>query len=251
MHRKVIDEVQDALNREQNADRPAVVRNALPGLQAHLWWRRGIPVIAPPEVRGSPRHPLPRAIAIALALAPACTTPAPGGQAGPSDLDAYRAGQVVIGFSDPLSNPQGARDMAAKGVASFSMELMPRITRAQSMDALSSMATIAGYKAVLEAATISPRLFPMLTTAAGTISPSKVFVIGAGVMVVPGTLNDIGTSLQVTPATAGQLITAGGVVMALGAPLCAALVAGWVLVNAGLTPLTRFDPSFVILATVA
>jgi len=133
---------------------------------------------------------------------------------GGTDLAAYRQGQVVIGFSDPLSNPQGARDMAARGVSSFSMELMPRITRAQSMDALSSMATIAGYKAVLEAATVSPRLFPMLTTAAGTISPSRVFVIGAGVagLMAIATARRLGARVEaydVRPAAKEQVMSLG------------------------------------------
>ena len=91
------------------------------------------------------------------------------------------AGQTVIGFADPLGAPQAIRDVAATGVAMLSMELMPRITRAQSMDALSSMATIAGYKGVLLAANQLPRMFPMLMTAAGTVSPARVFIVGAGV----------------------------------------------------------------------
>lgn len=95
--------------------------------------------------------------------------------------DALRAGQVVIGFADPLGSPQPVRDFAATGASLLSMELMPRITRAQSMDALSSMATIAGYKGVLLAANALPRMFPMLMTAAGTISAARVFVMGAGV----------------------------------------------------------------------
>jgi NAD(P) transhydrogenase subunit alpha len=90
-------------------------------------------------------------------------------------------GQTAIGFADPLGAPGSIRDAAASGATLFSMELMPRITRAQSMDALSSMATIAGYKAVLLAASELPRMFPMLMTAAGTISPAHVFVVGAGV----------------------------------------------------------------------
>ena len=93
----------------------------------------------------------------------------------------WRAGQAVIGFADPLGAPQVIRDAAASGVTLLSMELMPRITRAQSMDALSSMATIAGYKGVLLAAQALPRMFPMLMTAAGTISPARVFIVGAGV----------------------------------------------------------------------
>jgi NAD(P) transhydrogenase subunit alpha len=92
-----------------------------------------------------------------------------------------RTGQIVIGFADPLGAPQAIRDIAATGASLLSMELMPRITRAQSMDALSSMATIAGYKGVLLAADALPRMFPMLMTAAGTISAAHVFVMGAGV----------------------------------------------------------------------
>jgi NAD(P) transhydrogenase subunit alpha len=100
---------------------------------------------------------------------------------GAAEIASLRRDQIVIGFSEPLSSPELTVALAARGVTSFSMELMPRITRAQSMDALSSMATIAGYKAVLLAASTLPRMFPMLMTAAGTISPAKVFVIGAGV----------------------------------------------------------------------
>jgi H+-translocating NAD(P) transhydrogenase subunit alpha len=92
-----------------------------------------------------------------------------------------RPGQTVIGSFDPLSSPQAVKEVAATGVNALSMELMPRITRAQSMDALSSMATIAGYKAVLLAASELPRIFPMLMTAAGTLKPARVFVIGVGV----------------------------------------------------------------------
>ena len=92
-----------------------------------------------------------------------------------------RRGQAAIGFADPLGAPQAIRDAAASGVTMLSMELMPRITRAQSMDALSSMATVAGYKGVLLAANALPRMFPMLMTAAGTISPARVFIVGAGV----------------------------------------------------------------------
>ena len=92
-----------------------------------------------------------------------------------------RTGQTIIGFADPLGSPQAIRDAATSGAAFLSMELMPRITRAQSMDALSSMATIAGYKGVLLAANQLPRMFPMLMTAAGTVSPARVFIVGAGV----------------------------------------------------------------------
>ncbi len=95
--------------------------------------------------------------------------------------DLLRAGQALIGFAEPLAAPDPYRDLAAAYVTSFALELMPRITRAQSMDVLSSMATIAGYKATLLAADALPRMFPMLMTAAGTVAPARVLVIGAGV----------------------------------------------------------------------
>jgi H+-translocating NAD(P) transhydrogenase subunit alpha len=91
------------------------------------------------------------------------------------------AGQTLIGLGEPLTALDAAKSLAAKGATFFALELIPRITRAQSMDVLSSMATVAGYKAVLIAAEALPRMFPMMMTAAGTISPAKVFVIGAGV----------------------------------------------------------------------
>jgi len=91
------------------------------------------------------------------------------------------SGHTSIGFCDPLSSPDLAAKFAAAGATLFSMELVPRISRAQSMDALSSMASIAGYKAVILAADTLPRLFPMMTTAAGTIPPARVLIIGAGV----------------------------------------------------------------------
>ena len=99
----------------------------------------------------------------------------------PTESSMLRPGQAVIGFADPLGAPDAVRALAATGASLFSMELMPRITRAQSMDALSSMATIAGYKGVLLAANALPRMFPMLMTAAGTVSPARVFIVGAGV----------------------------------------------------------------------
>jgi len=102
-------------------------------------------------------------------------------RAVPADLPRLRRGQAVIGFADPLGGPDAIRALAQAGVTAFSMELMPRITRAQSMDALSSMATIAGYKGVLMAADHLPRLFPMLMTAAGTLTAARVFIVGAGV----------------------------------------------------------------------
>ena len=100
---------------------------------------------------------------------------------GDADLPLMRPGQALIAFLEPLIDPARARGLADRGVTAFSMELIPRITRAQSMDALSSMATVAGYRAVLLAADRLPRMFPMLITAAGTITPARVFVVGAGV----------------------------------------------------------------------
>ena len=97
------------------------------------------------------------------------------------ELGRLRQRQVLIGFLEPLTNPALARALAEKGVTSFAMESIPRITRAQSMDALSSQANLGGYMAVLIAARESGKLFPMMTTAAGTIPPAKVLVLGAGV----------------------------------------------------------------------
>lgn len=102
-------------------------------------------------------------------------------QAGRADLPLMRSGQLVIGFAEPLTALEEDAATAATGASLISMELVPRITRAQAMDALSSMATIAGYQAVLIAATTLPKMFPMLMTAAGTITPARVFVLGAGV----------------------------------------------------------------------
>ena len=97
------------------------------------------------------------------------------------DEHRLRPGLVVIGLCDPLSSPEACRQAAEKGATLFSLELVPRITRAQSMDVLSSQANIAGYRAVLVAANTLPRILPMMTTAAGTLTPAKVLVLGAGV----------------------------------------------------------------------
>ena len=101
-------------------------------------------------------------------------------EAGRADLGLLRPGQTVIGFGEPLTALEQDSALARAGVSFFAMELMPRITRAQSMDALSSMATIAGYKAVLLAATTLPKIFPMLMTAAGTVTPARVLILGTG-----------------------------------------------------------------------
>jgi H+-translocating NAD(P) transhydrogenase subunit alpha len=99
----------------------------------------------------------------------------------PADVARLRRGAAVIGFLRPLDEPEALRPFLEAGVTAFAMELVPRTTRAQAMDALSSMATIAGYKAVLLAAARIPKMFPLLMTAAGTVAPAKVVVVGAGV----------------------------------------------------------------------
>jgi NAD(P) transhydrogenase subunit alpha len=100
---------------------------------------------------------------------------------GRDDIDRFRPDQVIVGMADPLVCPTGVQQAADRKVIGFAMDFVPRITRAQVMDVLSSQATVIGYKAVLMAADRLPKLFPMLTTAAGTIPPAQVFVIGAGV----------------------------------------------------------------------
>jgi NAD(P) transhydrogenase subunit alpha len=99
----------------------------------------------------------------------------------PSDFDKLKASAVIIGFLKPLDEPNALEPVVSRRLTAFAVELVPRITRAQSMDALSSMATVAGYKAVLIAASHLPRMFPLLMTAAGTVPPAKVLVLGAGV----------------------------------------------------------------------
>jgi H+-translocating NAD(P) transhydrogenase subunit alpha len=100
---------------------------------------------------------------------------------GRSEIDFLKAGAVLISFLNPLGNPAVVQKLATRQVTALSMELIPRTTRAQSMDALSSQASLAGYKSVLIAAAALPKYFPMLTTAAGTIAPAKIFIMGAGV----------------------------------------------------------------------
>jgi NAD(P) transhydrogenase subunit alpha len=102
-------------------------------------------------------------------------------ESGRADLPLLRQGQMLIGFGEPLTALQECSQLAERGVSFFAMELVPRITRAQAMDALSSMASIAGYEAVLIAAVTLPKMFPMMMTAAGTLTPAKVLVLGAGV----------------------------------------------------------------------
>jgi len=136
-------------------------------------------------------------------------------QTGKDDLPLYRSGQFLVGFLRPLGAAQTLQDIASRGVSSFSVELMPRITRAQSMDALSAMATISGYKAVLLAADTLPRLCPMLTTAAGTVTPSRVLIIGAGVaglqaIATARRLGAVVSAYDVRPAVKEQVQSLGG-----------------------------------------
>jgi len=134
---------------------------------------------------------------------------------GKADVPLYRRGQVLIGFLRPLGALETLEDIARAGVTSFSVELMPRSTRAQSMDALSSMATICGYKAVLIAGDSLPRIFPMLTTAAGTITPARVLVIGAGVaglqaIATARRLGAVASAYDMRPAAKEQVQSLGG-----------------------------------------
>ena len=134
---------------------------------------------------------------------------------GKADVPLYRTGQVLIGFLRPLGSIETIQEIASKGVTAFSVELMPRTTRAQSMDALSSMATVCGYKAVVLAADKLPRIFPMLTTAAGTITPARVFIIGAGVAGLQAIstarrLGAVATAYDLRPAAKEQVQSLGG-----------------------------------------
>jgi NAD(P) transhydrogenase subunit alpha len=134
---------------------------------------------------------------------------------GKDDLPLLRPNQVLIGFLRPLGSKEVVQQIAARGVISFSVELMPRSTRAQSMDALSSMGTICGYKAVLIAADTHPRIFPMLTTAAGTITPARVLVIGAGVaglqaIATARRLGAVASAYDMRPAAKEQVQSLGG-----------------------------------------
>jgi NAD(P) transhydrogenase subunit alpha len=108
-------------------------------------------------------------------------SPGANDKTGHADLALLRRDQILIGFLRPMGSAENLSAIASRGVTSFSVELIPRTTRAQSMDALSSMATVAGYKAVLIAADIVPKFLPMLTTAAGTITPARVLILGVGV----------------------------------------------------------------------
>src|SRR5579862_7785094 len=134
---------------------------------------------------------------------------------GEADLPLFHRDQVLIGFLRPLGELKTIQQIAETGVTSFAVELMPRTTRAQSMDALSSMGTICGYKAVLIAADTLPRIFPMLTTAAGTITPARVLIIGAGVaglqaIATARRLGAVTSAYDLRPAAKEQVQSLGG-----------------------------------------
>jgi H+-translocating NAD(P) transhydrogenase subunit alpha len=134
---------------------------------------------------------------------------------GKADLQLMRRGQVLVGFLRPFGSAEVVEQIAQAGVTALSVEFMPRTTRAQSMDALSSMATCCGYKAVLLAAETSPRIFPMMTTAAGTITPARVFVIGAGVAGLQAIstarrLGAVTSAYDMRPAAKEQVQSLGG-----------------------------------------
>jgi NAD(P) transhydrogenase subunit alpha len=138
-----------------------------------------------------------------------------------ADVEAMRPGLVVIGFLQPLTDEDGIARLRERGVVAFAMESIPRITRAQSMDALSSQATVAGYKGVLIAADRSPKLFPMLMTAAGTIAPARVLVLGAGVaglqaIATSRRLGAVVSAFDVRPAVAEQVESLGATFLDLG-----------------------------------
>jgi len=134
---------------------------------------------------------------------------------GQADLPLLRKGQALTGFLRPLGSLKTLQEIAERGVSAFSVELMPRTTRAQSMDALSSMATICGYKAVVLAGNTLPRMFPMLTTAAGTIAPARVLIIGAGVaglqaIATARRLGAVASAYDMRPAAKEQVQSLGG-----------------------------------------
>ncbi len=135
--------------------------------------------------------------------------------AGRNDLSKLRKGQVLIGMCDPLGEPGAVREIAQTGATLFALELIPRTTRAQSMDVLSSMATISGYRAVLLAAVELPKVFPMLMTAAGTLTAARAFVIGAGVaglqaIATAKRLGAVVRAYDVRPACREQVESLGG-----------------------------------------
>lgn len=134
---------------------------------------------------------------------------------GKADIPLLRRNQLLIGFLRPLGSKEILQEIASTGVSAFSVEMMPRTTRAQAMDALSSMATVCGYKAVIIGADTLPRLYPMLTTAAGTITPARVFIIGCGVaglqaIATAKRLGAVVSAYDLRPAVKEQVQSLGG-----------------------------------------
>ncbi len=137
------------------------------------------------------------------------------------ELEGLRDGQVLIAFLQPLTDPDGIERLASRGVVAFAMESIPRITRAQPMDALSSQATVSGYKAALLAAERLPKFFPMLMTAAGTVAPAKVVVLGAGVaglqaIATARRLGAVVSGFDVRPVVREQVESLGATFLDLG-----------------------------------
>jgi NAD(P) transhydrogenase subunit alpha len=137
------------------------------------------------------------------------------------EIEALGRGTILVGFLQPLGDPEGLARLDERGIVAFAMESIPRITRAQSMDALSSQATVAGYKGVLLAADRSPKLFPMLMTAAGTIAPARVLVLGAGVaglqaIATARRLGAVVSAFDVRPAVGEQVESLGATFLDLG-----------------------------------
>lgn len=150
------------------------------------------------------------------------TPPAARGMSD-EDLEQYRAGQFVIGFAEPLTAREPIEVLAQRGVSVYAMEMVPRTTRAQTMDALSSQATIAGYRAVLHAAMHLPKMFPMMMTAAGTLAPARSFVIGAGVaglqaIATSRRLGAVVTGYDIRPAVKEQVESLGARFLVLDLP---------------------------------
>jgi len=150
---------------------------------------------------------------------------------GTDDLPLLRAGQVLIGMCQPLGEPKLLSQFARRGLSIFALELLPRITRAQAMDVLSSMATVAGYRAVILAAAHLPKMFPMLMTAAGTISAAKVFVIGAGVaglqaIATAKRLGAVVSAYDIRPAVKEQILSLGAKFVEMGLETSQAEAAG-------------------------
>jgi NAD(P) transhydrogenase subunit alpha len=148
-------------------------------------------------------------------------------EAGRADVPFLRPGQIVMGLGEPLTAVREAAALATAGVSFFALELIPRTTRAQSMDVLSSLATISGYEAVLLSAQTLPKLFPMLMTAAGTITPAKVFVIGAGVaglqaIATARRLGSVVSAYDVRPAVKDQIVSVGAKFISLDVEATAA-----------------------------